>query len=65
VPGFPVSPLRGWSDGMFHFLSTLAVATQTQRAFTRAGKMPAPASGRAFAAGRNLRVARTARPALS
>jgi hypothetical protein len=29
VPGFPVSPLRGWSNRVFHFLAVLRVATQT------------------------------------
>jgi hypothetical protein len=26
VRDFPVSPLRGWSDGMFHFLSALVLS---------------------------------------
>src|SRR6266849_7594407 len=30
VPGFPMSPLRGWSSGVFHFLAVLGVATQTR-----------------------------------
>jgi len=30
MPGFPVSPLRGWSDGAFHFLQALDVATRTR-----------------------------------
>jgi len=35
VPGFPVSPLRGWRNGAAHFFAALGVATQTRgrRAF--------------------------------
>src|ERR1700687_118527 len=29
VPGCHMSPLRGWSDGMFHFFAALGVVTQT------------------------------------
>src|SRR5208337_5350594 len=29
VPGFPMSPLRGWIGTFFHFLSAFRVATQT------------------------------------
>gem|GEM_PF-3905873 len=32
VPGFLVSPLRGWSNNTFHFLAALGVATQTLKA---------------------------------
>src|SRR6266851_9125500 len=39
VPGFPVSPLRGWSSGVFHFLAVLGVATQTSLA-RPAGRTP-------------------------
>src|SRR6266852_2261133 len=30
VPGLPMSPRRGWSSGVFHFLAVLGVATQTR-----------------------------------
>jgi len=32
VPGFPVSPLRGWSNTGVHFFAALGVATQTRGA---------------------------------
>src|SRR6266404_6128745 len=32
VPGFPVSPLRGWSNSAAHFFAALGVATQTRDA---------------------------------
>src|SRR5438094_702582 len=32
VPGFPVSPLRGWSNTAVHFFAALGVATQTRGA---------------------------------
>src|SRR5712692_346993 len=32
VPGFPMSPLRGWNSGVFHFLVVLGVATLTRGA---------------------------------
>src|ERR1700675_774756 len=30
VPGFPVSPLRGWRNSAVHFFAALEVATQTR-----------------------------------
>jgi hypothetical protein len=32
VPGFPVSPLRGWRNSAVHFFVALGVATQTRLA---------------------------------
>jgi hypothetical protein len=41
VPGYPVSPLRGWSNNLFHFFCNPVVAAQTQDAHATAGKVPA------------------------
>ncbi|SRR6266849_452985 len=42
VPGFPVSPLRGWSSGVFHSLAVLGVATQTSLARPAGGTPGCP-----------------------
>jgi hypothetical protein len=40
VRDFPVSPLCGWSDGMFHFLSALVLSALAVPTQIRASQKP-------------------------